>query len=52
MTTHAITPKTMILTGGPIDTRRNPTAVNKLAKEKGAFRFARFSRRASWPLDA
>jgi poly(3-hydroxybutyrate) depolymerase len=25
----------MILMGGPIDTRRNPTAVNKLAKEKG-----------------
>jgi poly(3-hydroxybutyrate) depolymerase len=29
-------PKTMVLMGGPIDTRRNPTAVNKLAKEKGA----------------
>ena len=29
-------PKTMILMGGPIDTRRNPTAVNKLAEEKGA----------------
>jgi poly(3-hydroxybutyrate) depolymerase len=29
-------PKTMILMGGPIDTRRNPTAVNKLAQEKGA----------------
>ena len=28
-------PSTMILMGGPIDTRRNPTAVNKLAKEKG-----------------
>jgi poly(3-hydroxybutyrate) depolymerase len=28
-------PKTMILMGGPIDTRRNPTAVNRLAKEKG-----------------
>jgi poly(3-hydroxybutyrate) depolymerase len=28
-------PKTMILMGGPIDTRRNPTAVNKLAKDKG-----------------
>ena len=26
----------MILTGGPIDTRRNPTAVNKLAQEKGS----------------
>ena len=29
-------PKTMILMGGPIDTRRNPTAVNKLAQEKGS----------------
>ena len=28
-------PSTMILMGGPIDTRRNPTAVNNLAKEKG-----------------
>lgn len=28
-------PKTMILMGGPIDTRRNPTAVNRLAEEKG-----------------
>lgn len=28
-------PRTMILMGGPIDTRRNPTAVNKLAEEKG-----------------
>ncbi len=29
------TPKNMILMGGPIDTRRNPTAVNRLAEEKG-----------------
>jgi poly(3-hydroxybutyrate) depolymerase len=29
-------PKSMILMGGPIDTRRNPTAVNRLAEEKGA----------------
>ena len=29
-------PKSMVLMGGPIDTRRNPTAVNKLAEEKGA----------------
>jgi poly(3-hydroxybutyrate) depolymerase len=29
------TPRSMILMGGPIDTRRNPTAVNKLAVEKG-----------------
>ena len=28
-------PRTMILMGGPIDTRRNPTAVNRLAEEKG-----------------
>jgi len=28
-------PKAMILIGGPIDTRRNPTAVNRLAEEKG-----------------
>jgi len=28
------TPDSMILIGGPIDTRRNPTAVNKLAEEK------------------
>ncbi|MEL6437096.1 MAG: polyhydroxyalkanoate depolymerase, partial [Pseudomonadota bacterium] len=27
-------PLSMILMGGPIDTRRNPTAVNKLAEEK------------------
>jgi poly(3-hydroxybutyrate) depolymerase len=30
-----LTPRSMILMGGPIDTRSNPTAVNKLAKEKG-----------------
>jgi poly(3-hydroxybutyrate) depolymerase len=28
-------PISMILMGGPIDTRRNPTAVNKLAAERG-----------------
>jgi len=28
-------PSTMTLMGGPIDTRRNPTAVNRLAQEKG-----------------
>jgi poly(3-hydroxybutyrate) depolymerase len=28
-------PSTMTLMGGPIDTRRNPTAVNVLAQEKG-----------------
>jgi len=29
-------PRTMILMGGPIDTRRNPTAVNKLAEQRGS----------------
>src|SRR5690606_25219714 len=28
-------PASMTLMGGPIDTRRNPTAVNVLAEEKG-----------------
>ncbi|MCB1379421.1 MAG: polyhydroxyalkanoate depolymerase [Alphaproteobacteria bacterium] len=28
-------PRTMILMGGPIDTRRNPTAVNRLAEDRG-----------------
>jgi poly(3-hydroxybutyrate) depolymerase len=28
-------PSSMTLMGGPIDTRKNPTAVNKLAEEKG-----------------
>jgi poly(3-hydroxybutyrate) depolymerase len=30
-----LVPKSMILMGGPIDTRRNPTAVNKMAEGKG-----------------
>ncbi|OQM76341.1 polyhydroxyalkanoate depolymerase [Manganibacter manganicus] len=30
-----VLPATMTLMGGPIDTRRNPTAVNVLAEEKG-----------------
>jgi poly(3-hydroxybutyrate) depolymerase len=29
-------PQSMILMGGPIDTRRNPTAVNRYAEERGA----------------
>jgi poly(3-hydroxybutyrate) depolymerase len=29
------TPRSMILMGGPIDTRRSPTAVNQLAEERG-----------------
>ena len=32
----ACAPESMILIGGPIDTRRNPTAVNRLAEEKGS----------------
>ena len=28
-------PRSMILMGGPIDTRRNPTAVNRLAVARG-----------------
>ncbi|NMD08539.1 MAG: polyhydroxyalkanoate depolymerase [Phyllobacteriaceae bacterium] len=31
----ALAPKSMILMGGPIDPRRNPTGVNKLAESKG-----------------
>jgi poly(3-hydroxybutyrate) depolymerase len=30
-----MSPSTMVLMGGPIDTRINPTAVNKLAEERG-----------------
>ena len=30
-----LAPSTMTLMGGPIDTRKNPTAVNQLAEEKG-----------------
>ncbi|MDE2579691.1 MAG: polyhydroxyalkanoate depolymerase [Hyphomicrobiales bacterium] len=35
------TPKSMTLMGGPIDTRRSPTAVNKLAEDRGADWFRR-----------
>jgi poly(3-hydroxybutyrate) depolymerase len=34
-------PRSMILMGGPIDTRRNPTAVNKYAEERGIDWFRR-----------
>ena len=34
-----LAPLSMVLMGGPIDTRRNPTAVNKLAEEKGSAYF-------------
>jgi poly(3-hydroxybutyrate) depolymerase len=34
-------PNSMILMGGPIDTRRNPTAVNRLAEQRGINWFRR-----------
>ncbi|WP_350335868.1 polyhydroxyalkanoate depolymerase [Coralliovum pocilloporae] len=34
-------PHSMTLMGGPIDTRRNPTAVNKVAEDRGTDWFAR-----------
>jgi len=34
-------PRSMILMGGPIDTRRSPTAVNRLAEERGIDWFKR-----------
>jgi poly(3-hydroxybutyrate) depolymerase len=36
-----LVPLSMILMGGPVDTRFNPTAVNKLAQEKGETWFRR-----------
>ncbi|MGE0611499.1 MAG: polyhydroxyalkanoate depolymerase [Hyphomicrobiales bacterium] len=43
-------PNAMILMGGPIDTRVNPTAVNKLAQEKGTDWFrANVILRVPWP---
>ena len=36
-----MTPRSMILMGGPIDTRRSPTAVNLLAEERGIAWFER-----------
>jgi poly(3-hydroxybutyrate) depolymerase len=35
------TPRTMTLMGGPIDTRRSPTAVNQVAEERGTEWFRR-----------
>ncbi|MEI9412975.1 polyhydroxyalkanoate depolymerase [Mesorhizobium salmacidum] len=44
-------PSTMTLMGGPIDTRRNPTAVNLLAKEKRIDWFRdNVVMRAPWPV--
>lgn len=44
-------PSTMTLMGGPIETRRNPTAVNLLAKEKGIDWFRdNVIMHAPWPV--
>ena len=44
-------PATMTLMGGPIDTRRNPTAVNLLAEEKGIDWFRdNVVMQAPWPV--
>ncbi|AZO10495.1 MULTISPECIES: polyhydroxyalkanoate depolymerase [unclassified Mesorhizobium] len=44
-------PSTMTLMGGPIDTRRNPTAVNLLAEEKGSGWFRdNVIMKAPWPV--
>ncbi|UDL87394.1 polyhydroxyalkanoate depolymerase [Mesorhizobium sp. PAMC28654] len=44
-------PSTMTLMGGPIDTRRNPTAVNLLAQEKGIDWFRdNVIMHAPWPV--
>ncbi|RUV61288.1 MAG: polyhydroxyalkanoate depolymerase [Mesorhizobium sp.] len=44
-------PSTMTLMGGPIDTRRNPTAVNLLAEEKGIDWFRdNVIMQAPWPV--
>ncbi|CDX13734.1 Intracellular PHB depolymerase [Mesorhizobium sp. ORS 3324] len=44
-------PSTMTLMGGPIDTRRNPTAVNLLAEEKGIGWFRdNVIMQAPWPV--
>ncbi|MEI9405185.1 polyhydroxyalkanoate depolymerase [Mesorhizobium argentiipisi] len=44
-------PSTMTLMGGPVDTRRNPTAVNLLAEEKGSDWFRdNVIMQAPWPV--
>jgi poly(3-hydroxybutyrate) depolymerase len=44
-------PSTMTLMGGPVDTRRNPTAVNLLAEEKGIDWFRdNVVMHAPWPV--
>jgi poly(3-hydroxybutyrate) depolymerase len=45
-------PRSLILVGGPIDTRVNPTAVNRLAEHKGASWFERnVITTVPWPLE-
>src|SRR5688572_30202210 len=36
-----LTPRSMVLMGGPIDTRRSPTAVNQIAEQRGVDWFRR-----------
>jgi len=38
---HPLVPRSITLMGGPIDTRRSPTAVNRLAQERGIAWFKR-----------
>jgi poly(3-hydroxybutyrate) depolymerase len=38
---HPLVPRSITLIGGPIDTRRSPTAVNRLAQERGIAWFRR-----------
>lgn len=38
---HPLVPRSAVLMGGPVDTRRSPTAVNRLAQEKGLAWFER-----------
>jgi poly(3-hydroxybutyrate) depolymerase len=46
----AAVPRSMILAGGPIDTRASPTAVNTLAVERGSDWFARHAiNSVPWP---
>jgi poly(3-hydroxybutyrate) depolymerase len=39
---HPLVPRSITLIGGPIDTRRSPTAVNRLAQERGIAWFRRY----------
>jgi poly(3-hydroxybutyrate) depolymerase len=47
---HPCVPRSMTLMGGPIDTRKSPTAVNKLAQERGIEWFRKNCLfKVSWP---